>query len=148
MMKRILTIVLALMLGVCVFAGCSNDGYDKISAKEAKTMMDTKTNYVIVDVRRTDEFATGHIRNAINLPNETIEFYAEQKLPNKFQIVLLIYSFTLRIKKDQVGRLGLFNIILSRTGNRARFCPRFHREGFGGHKEPRNRVLLPPSLPI
>ena len=32
MLKRIFTIVLSLMLGVFVFAGCSNDGYDKISA--------------------------------------------------------------------------------------------------------------------
>ena len=99
MMKRILTIALTLMLCVVVFAGCSNDGYDKISAKEAKTMMDTKTNYVIVDVRRTDEFATGHIKNAINSPNETIEFYAEQKLPNKDQLILVYCRSGNRSKK-------------------------------------------------
>ena len=112
MMKRILTIVLALMLGVCVFAGCSNDGYDKISAKEAKTMMDTKTNYVIVDVRRTDEFATGHIRNAINLPNETIEFYAEQKLPNKDQLILVYCRSGNRSKKacEKLVELGYTNL--------------------------------------
>ena len=112
MLKRIFTIVLALMLGVFVFAGCSNDGYDKISAEEAKTIMDTKTNYIIVDVRRPEEFADSHIKNAINLPNENIEFYAETKLPNKDQLILVYCRSGNRSKQacEKLVKLGYTNL--------------------------------------
>ena len=112
MLKRIFTIVLALMLGVFVFAGCSNDGYDKISAKEAKTIMDTKTNYIIVDVRRPEEFSDSHIKNAINLPNENIEFYAETKLPNKDQLILVYCRSGNRSKQacEKLVKLGYTNL--------------------------------------
>ena len=111
-MKRIITVILALMLGIFVFAGCAGDGYDQISAKEAKTIMDTKTNYVIVDVRRADEFATGHIKNAINLPNETIELIAEENLPNKDQLILVYCRSGNRSKKacEKLVKLGYTNI--------------------------------------
>ena len=112
MLKRIFTIVLALMLGVFVFAGCSNDGYDKISAEEAKTIMDTKTNYIIVDVRRPEEFSDSHIKNAINLPNENIEFYAETKLPNKDQLILVYCRSGNRSKQacEKLVKLGYTNL--------------------------------------
>ena len=112
MIKRVLTMALTLMLGLCIFVGCAGDGYDQISAKEAKTIMDTKTNYVIVDVRRSDEFASGHIKNAINLPNETIEFYAEEKLPNKDQLILVYCRTGNRSKKacEKLVELGYTNL--------------------------------------
>ena len=112
MLKRIFTIVLSLMLGVFVFAGCSNDGYDKISAEEAKTIMDTKTNYIIVDVRRPEEFSDSHIKNAINLPNENIEFYAETKLPNKDQLILVYCRSGNRSKQacEKLVKLGYTNL--------------------------------------
>ena len=74
--------------------------------------MDTKTNYVIVDVRRADEYASGHIKNAINLPNETIEFYAEEKLPNKDQLILVYCRTGNRSKKacEKLVDLGYTNL--------------------------------------
>ena len=112
MIKRIFTIVLTLMIGVFAFAGCAGKGYETLTAEEAKTMMDTKINYVIVDVRRTDEFATGHIKNAINLPNETIEFYAEKELPHKDQLILIYCRSGNRSKKacEKLVELGYTNL--------------------------------------
>ena len=34
--------------------------------------MASESDYIILDVRRPDEFATGHIPNAVNIPNESI----------------------------------------------------------------------------
>ena len=43
--------------------------YSQISQDEAKEMM-AKDGVIIVDVRRADEFAEGHIPDAINIANE------------------------------------------------------------------------------
>ncbi len=55
----------------------------------------TPTNYsdlvhqgaLIVDVRSQQEFASGHIENAINLPVDSLKQQL-QKLPNKNQIII------------------------------------------------------------
>lgn len=73
-MKKLIPILLsALMFTGC--AGPSNhqtNTYRSITKDEAVTMMAQETGYIILDVRRPDEFAAGHIPNAINVPNETI----------------------------------------------------------------------------
>ena len=42
--------------------------YENISPSEAKSRMDADPEAVIVDVRRPDEFVTGHIPGALNVP--------------------------------------------------------------------------------
>ena len=49
----------------------SSNAYAKITADEAKTMMDAG-NVTIADVRTAQEYADGHIPGAINIPVETI----------------------------------------------------------------------------
>ena len=78
--KRIFIImaVLLLLLTACSSGGQVMDGedmvrsYTQISQDEAKEMMEQDDGHVIVDVRRPDEFAAGHIPGAICIPNETI----------------------------------------------------------------------------
>ena len=41
--------------------------YKRISQDQAKEMMDTLDDYIILDVRTELEFKYGHIPNAINL---------------------------------------------------------------------------------
>ena len=43
--------------------------YKCITQVEAKNIMDTTTGYIILDVRTIEEFNTGHIVDAINIPN-------------------------------------------------------------------------------
>ena len=50
---------------------------------EAVKMMAEETGYIILDVRRPDEFAAGHIPKAINVPNETIGTADIPELPDK-----------------------------------------------------------------
>lgn len=42
--------------------------FDDISAEELKVILKKKTGYLLLDVREPDEFASGHIAGAINIP--------------------------------------------------------------------------------
>jgi protein tyrosine phosphatase (PTP) superfamily phosphohydrolase (DUF442 family) len=52
-------------------------------------MMEQDDGHVIVDVRRQDEFETGHIPGAICIPNETIGTEQPKALPDLDQIILV-----------------------------------------------------------
>lgn len=92
--------VVALLL-----SGCSSSGYTHISQEKAMQIMREETGYLIVDVRRPDEFAEGHIAGAINVPNETIESEMPELLPDKEQ-VLLVYCRTGRRSREAAGKLA------------------------------------------
>lgn len=84
-----------------------------ISQDEAKRIMDNESGYIILDVRRDDEFELGHIPNAINLPLEYIEDLAENELPDKSQM-LLVYCRSGRRSKMAAGildSLGYTNVL-------------------------------------
>ena len=66
------------------------DGYMKITMEQAQNLMKTEENYIILDVRREDEFAAGHIPGAVLLPNETITAEtAAEVLPDPEQMILV-----------------------------------------------------------
>ena len=67
--------------------------YKHISQAEAMKIMAGDEPYVIVDVRRPDEFAKGHIPGAINVPNEGIADEQPAELPD-LDPVLLVYCQT------------------------------------------------------
>ncbi|MBQ9057687.1 MAG: rhodanese-like domain-containing protein [Atopobiaceae bacterium] len=52
-------------------------------------MMESESDYVIVDVRTAAEFAEGHIPDALNIPVETIGSADIAELPNKDQLILV-----------------------------------------------------------
>lgn len=54
-----------------------------ITAKEAYEEMQEDDSIVIVDVRREDEYETGHVPGAILIPNETIGTEEPELLPDK-----------------------------------------------------------------
>ena len=63
--------------------------YENITAQEAKEIMDNEENYVILDVRTLDEYNSGHIKNAILIPNDEIKQKAETILKDKNQLILV-----------------------------------------------------------
>ena len=67
--------------------------YIHISQAEAMKIMAGDEPCVIVDVRRPDEFAKGHIPGAINVPNEGIADEQPAELPD-LDPVLLVYCQT------------------------------------------------------
>lgn len=87
----ILAVIIIVGIGVFIFNNNreSDTQYVKISAKEAKEIIDTERNIIILDVRREDEYQTGHIEDAVCIPNEVISNQAESLLPDKEQEILV-----------------------------------------------------------
>ena len=79
--------------------------YKQISQDEAKEMMAKNDGHVIVDVRREDEFAEGHIPGAILIPNESIGDTDPKELPDHHQIIL-VYCRSGRRSKEAAQKLA------------------------------------------
>ena len=113
-MKKLMTMLLAaLMLTGCALGGKSSNTYRQISMDEAGAMMAEETGYIILDVRRADEFATGHIPNAINVANESISTEAIPELPDKNQLIMVYCRSGRRSKEaaEKLVKLGYTNIV-------------------------------------
>ena len=85
--------------------------YHKITASEAKAMMD-QGSVTVVDVRREDEYAAGHIPGSILVPNEGIRDTQPEELPD-LDAVLLIYCRTgvrSRQASDKLVEIGYQNV--------------------------------------
>ena len=114
-MRKLLPILLsALMLTGCTGAGNSTNNTDRqITMDEAVNMMAEETGYIILDVRRPDEFAAGHIPGAINVANETIGTAEIPELPNKDQLIMVYCRSGRRSKEaaEKLVKLGYTNIV-------------------------------------
>ena len=114
-MRKLLPILLsALMITGC--AGTSNsqtNTYRSITMDEAVNMMAQETGYIILDVRRADEFAAGHIPGAINVANESIGTAEILELPDKDQLILVYCRSGRRSKEasEKLVKLGYTNIV-------------------------------------
>ena len=100
-----LLLILQIAAAVLLLSECSSASYTQISQDEAMKMMQEQTGYLIVDVRRPDEFAEGHIVGAVNVPNETIEDEAPDALPDKEQ-TLFIYCRSGNRSKEASQKLA------------------------------------------
>ena len=112
--KRLLPFVLSLMLlSSCTALGSSSLGYRQISMDKAVKMMKDEKNYIILDVRRPDEYAKGHIPGAINVPNEEIGTTEIAELPDKSQLILVYCRSGRRSKEasEKLVMLGYTNIV-------------------------------------
>lgn len=89
-MKKILMVLLA----VVVLSGCGavvkeNEAqYTKITAEEAKEMMDTQ-DVIILDVRTEAEYEEEYIEGALLIPDYELENMADSKLPDKDAQILV-----------------------------------------------------------
>ena len=118
-MKRIR---LPLLLILFILTGCAQkldgDGmigkttYIQIDQEKAKEMMAVNDGHVIVDVRRADEYAAGHIPGAILIPNESIGTEKPEQLPDKDQIILIYCRSGNRSKQaaQKLADMGYTNI--------------------------------------
>ena len=112
--KRLLPFVLSLvLLSSCGTPGSSSLGYRQITMDEAVKMMKDEKNYIILDARRPDEYAEGHIPGAINVPNEEIGTAEIAELPDKSQLILVYCRSGRRSKEasEKLVKLGYTNIV-------------------------------------
>ena len=92
-------------------AAQGESAYHKITASEAKAMMN-QGGVTVVDVRREDEYAAGHIPGSILVPNEGIRDTQPEELPD-LDAVLLVHCRTgVRSKQasDKLLEIGYKNV--------------------------------------
>ena len=118
-MKKLKGLIIMLLISLSLFGltACGGDNektptYEQITAEQAKTIMDTEKDYVIIDARTEEEFAEGHIENAILIPEYEIKDRAEKELPDKEQLILVYCRSGRRSKiaSEELVKLGYTNV--------------------------------------
>lgn len=113
--KYILIMLAALTLTACgtdISERDKGDSYMNITAQEAKEIMDTESDYVILDVRTQEEYDEGHIKDAMLIPDYEIADRAESELTDKEQLIL-VYCRSGRRSKNaakQLSDMGYSNV--------------------------------------
>lgn len=70
--------------------GFSPSEYKNITVQQARQMMCSLSRYiVIIDVRRPDEYRSGHIKNAVNIPLGELLEKAPALLPDISQEIIV-----------------------------------------------------------
>lgn len=121
-MKKSVMILLAVTLILLSACGAASQtatevttsaAYTQISSSQAMEMMGKEQNYIILDVRTQEEYESGHIPNAICVPNETIGTSDIPELPDKGQLIM-VYCRSGRRSKEAAQKLadmGYTNIV-------------------------------------
>lgn len=108
---------ISLLMALLLLSGCGaaqkTPEYRQVGMDEAMAMMQTESDYVILDVRRPDEFAEKHIPGALNIANETIGTEEIPQLPDKDQLILVYCRSGNRSKQasEKLAALGYTNIV-------------------------------------
>ena len=92
MNKVVIIFIIAAALILVITSGklmAQKQGYKQISQAQAKEIMDTRSDYIRLDVRTEKEFAAGHIKGAILIPDYEIRLRAEKELPDKAKTILV-----------------------------------------------------------
>ena len=120
-MRKIVA-VLVLLATLFSIAGCDGDAYEdrkeqakyrRITADEAQVLMQREQNYLILDVRSPEEFAKGHIPNAINIPMDSIGESPPQELPDRNQMIFVYCVKGVRSMNvaNRLAHMGYKNIV-------------------------------------
>ena len=119
-MKSIILSIILLLTGctsaqppdINTGAGMVQNSYTQITQEQAKEMMSTLNDYIILDVRRHDEFAEGHIPGAICIPNEQINCDSPEALPDYNQTILIYCRSGNRSKQaaQKLASMGYTNV--------------------------------------
>lgn len=89
-----------------------NNSYEQISPEQAKSIMDSQTDYVIIDARTQEEYDAGHIEGAVLMPEYEVAQRAENELPDKNQLILVYCRSGRRSKiaAQALADLGYTNV--------------------------------------
>ena len=93
MMKKWSLLILGLLLLLTACSSPTKNNQEmvflNITAEEARKLMDSEKDRIILDVRSREEYDQGHIPGAILIPDTEIEAKAADLLPDKDQLILV-----------------------------------------------------------
>lgn len=126
--KKLKGLIFLIIVSLTLFSSCSGNmdatvdttetpinnslDYEQISGEQAKHIMDSEKDYIIIDARTEDEFNEGHIEGAILIPEYEIGERAEKELPDKDQLILVYCRSGRRSKiaSQALADLGYTNV--------------------------------------
>ncbi|MDD6540668.1 MAG: rhodanese-like domain-containing protein [Firmicutes bacterium] len=109
----IIIAVIIVVAAIVHFSKNNNGDFETITMEAAQEAFAEDGDYVIVDVRRADEYAGGHIPGAINIANESITDKGPAELADKDQLIY-VYCRSGRRSRDAASKLtamGYTNIV-------------------------------------
>ena len=91
MQKYLTTALTVLLIAIC--AGCGAEGYNHLTHNEAKEIMHSNPDAIVLDVRTQEEYEKKHIPGALLVPIEELREGNFDSLPDK-DATILIYCRT------------------------------------------------------
>lgn len=82
-------LALLVTFAIARLTGRRDPMFRKVSPQEAARMMEGHDGHVVVDVREPDEFAGGHIPDALNIPLSTLSSGRPKDLPDLDRLILV-----------------------------------------------------------
>lgn len=118
MQKTLILIILLISLLVFLLAGCAGGtkmvktSYTTISAAQAKTIIEENEEVLILDVRTPEEFAGGHLENAILIPDYELDSRAQDEILDKDALILVYCRSGVRSAgaAENLAAMGYTNI--------------------------------------
>lgn len=126
-----IALILALVCALAaVFSGCGHvteseskmtqaaseettvDGYRRITARQAKEIMDSGKSYVLLDVRSQVEHNLKYIEGDLLIPHREIQEKAPELLPEKDKTILIYCASGVRSKTaaQELSRMGYTDV--------------------------------------
>jgi rhodanese-related sulfurtransferase len=68
----------------------------EVSTDEVRKMIDNRENIILLDVRDSEEYETGHIPSAINISRGSLDFKAHLVIPDKSAKIVVYCGLDLR----------------------------------------------------
>ena len=120
-MRKVVAVLLLLVMASAV-TGCGGDTaddrkeqakYRRITADEAQVLMQQEQDYLVLDVRSPEEFATGHIPHAINIPMEAFGDEPPRQLSDRNQTIFIYCVKGIRSMNvaNRLAHMGYRNIV-------------------------------------
>ena len=111
MKKLSFSLIFLILLSSCLFS--KSESYERIFMDEAKALMEESEGYILLDVRTKEEYESGYIPGAINIPLSDINENVVSSLPDKSQMILVYCRSGNRSRQasDKLSKLGYTNII-------------------------------------